>query len=93
MTEEEYRRALVDFVAEEFLPGAEQEPLTDTTPLVESGILDSLRIAILLSFIRNTFGVAIPAAKIDPRNFADIQAIAAMIVSVSVVTTSERAGG
>ena len=95
MTEEEYRAALTAFVAGEFMQGeclvegdsAEphrtgpgiEETLTPDTPLVESGILDSLRIAVLLHWIRDELGVHVPLEKIDAGHFADIATIAGML--------------
>lgn len=90
MTEDEYRTALRAFVAEEFLQGAEAEALTDSTPLVESGILDSLRIAVLLGFLRDSLGVAVPLEKIDAHNFKDIATIAGVLAGAVTVPAGDR---
>lgn len=79
MTPDEYSRALRDFIAEEFLSQEERALLTETSPLVESGILDSLRVAVLLTYIRDTLGVSVPLERIDFRTFADIRSIAGML--------------
>jgi acyl carrier protein len=70
---------LVRFVRTEFLHGEERTHLDETTPLLESGILDSLRIAVLLSYIRNDLGVQVPLAAMDATNFRDIRTIAELL--------------
>ncbi|HUQ57178.1 acyl carrier protein [Lentzea sp.] len=79
MTEEEYVSALLAFVRREFLSDSDDVELTAATPLIESGVLDSLRIAVLMAFIRDEFAVQVPLTKIDVKHFADIRTIAAML--------------
>jgi clorobiocin biosynthesis protein CloN5 len=86
---DEYISALVKFIGEEFLSESERADLDAETPLLESGILDSLRVAVLLTFIREDLGVHVPLARLDMRNFADIQTLAAMLADVAPV----RSGG
>jgi acyl carrier protein len=93
MTEEDYKSALEKFMVEEFLEGTAEQSLTETTPLVTSGILDSLRIAMLLSFIRDSLGVFVPFEKIDMRNFSDIRTIAAMLDGIAVVGAGDGGNG
>jgi acyl carrier protein len=59
------------------------EDLSASTPLLESGLLDSLRMAMLLNFIRVELGVRVPAAAIEYRNFRDAEAIGAMVHAIS----------
>jgi clorobiocin biosynthesis protein CloN5 len=87
MTEQEIRSALTKFITEEFVQDDEEILLTETTPLVESGVLDSLRIAVLLTFIRDSIGTAIPLARIDARTFADVRSIAAAIAETAAAAT------
>ncbi|GGQ17932.1 acyl carrier protein [Streptomyces roseolilacinus] len=79
MTEDDYATALVRYVGGELLPGDARDGLTDTTPLMESGLLDSLRVALLLTHIRDEFGLYVSPAKIDAHHFRDIRTIAAML--------------
>ncbi|MBU3863226.1 acyl carrier protein [Streptomyces sp. 4503] len=93
MTEEEIRSALKEFIEQEFLPDDEHAALTETTPLVESGVLDSLRIAVLLGFIRDRLGLAVPLARIDARTFADIGSIARVLIETAEPAAREGARG
>ncbi|MEO3813984.1 phosphopantetheine-binding protein [Sphaerisporangium sp. B11E5] len=70
---------LVAFIQENLVPDDEDMKVDETTPLLLSGLLDSLRTARLLNFIRREIGVPIPAAKLDPENFQDVATIVAMI--------------
>lgn len=47
------------FILEEFLPGEDPALLTDTTPLVTGGILDSLATLKLVAFLQDQFHIEI----------------------------------
>jgi acyl carrier protein len=70
---------LVAFIQENLVADDDDIKVDETTPLLLSGLLDSLRTARLLNFIRREIGVPIPASKIDPENFQDVATIVAMI--------------
>ncbi|WP_019811747.1 acyl carrier protein [Saccharomonospora halophila] len=53
--------------------------IDDRTPLLENGLLDSVRTARLLTFIRVEFGVTIPPEMIEFRHFRDARSITAMV--------------
>jgi acyl carrier protein len=89
MTEDDYRTALRGFVAEEFLDEEARPDLTDTTPLIASGILDSLRIAVLLTFIRDRLGVRVPLEKIDGVHFGTINAMVDVLTAATPVAAGE----
>jgi acyl carrier protein len=50
---------------------------------VQSGILDSLRVAVLMAFIQREFGVHVPYDKIDGQHFKDVRTIAGMLAAES----------
>ncbi|MEV4104765.1 phosphopantetheine-binding protein [Nonomuraea sp. NPDC049649] len=72
-------RRLVDFVQDNLVEDGDDLKVDETTPLLVSGLLDSLRTARLLNFIRRDLGVPVPAAKLDPENFRDVATIVAMV--------------
>jgi acyl carrier protein len=49
------------FVLEEFLPGEDPNELTDRTPLITGGILDSISTLKLVLFLEERFGITIEA--------------------------------
>ncbi|MGA4993782.1 phosphopantetheine-binding protein [Nonomuraea bangladeshensis] len=79
MTADQLSDRLVAFVQENLVPDDVELEVDETTPLLLSGLLDSLRTARLLNFIRRELGVPVPAAKLDPDNFKDVATIVALI--------------
>jgi clorobiocin biosynthesis protein CloN5 len=65
------------FLEERHLDGRAE--LAADTPLLEWGILDSLSLAELTTFIEERFGLRVPLEAIVPDNFRDLEAIAAML--------------
>ncbi len=55
----ETKEIIKSYILEEFLPGEDPALLTDDTPLVSGGILDSLATLRLVTFVRERFDVAI----------------------------------
>jgi acyl carrier protein len=75
----EITQNLIDFIQKNLVQDGDDITVDETTPLLVSGLLDSLRTARLLTFLRKDIGVAIPAAKLDPENFRDVVTIVAMV--------------
>jgi len=69
------------FILEQFLPGAEPDELTDTTPLISGGILDSLATMKLVTFIEQTFGITVQAHEADEDNLGTLRDIERLIRS------------
>jgi acyl carrier protein len=68
-----------DFIAGEILHGSQKIPLKDQDPLIESGIIDSLGVMILLTFIEERFSIQIPSEDLMPENFSSISTITDLI--------------
>lgn len=49
------------YILQEFLPGENPAALTDSTPLITGGILDSLATIKLVAFLEERFGIQIQA--------------------------------
>jgi acyl carrier protein len=58
---QEIGKAIKDYILTEFLPGENPEELTDSTPLITGGILDSLATIKLVVFLEERFKVQIQA--------------------------------
>lgn len=69
------------FILKEFLPGEDPGALTSTTPLMTSGILDSLATLKLITFLEQEFGVKIEAHEADEEHFETIDDIRALVDS------------
>jgi len=67
--------AIRDYILREFLVGENPERLTDTTPLISGGILDSIAIIKLIAFLEETYHLQIEAHEIDMKHFNTISDI------------------
>jgi len=67
------------YILKDFLPGEDPDMLTPTTPLVSSGVLDSLAMLRLVSFLEQEFSIRIEAYEADEEHFDTLQAICEMI--------------
>jgi acyl carrier protein len=84
MPKEEVVAALIAFIREKFLDGDRPGELTDESPLLEWGVLDSLNTAVLLKFIRDDLGVEVSPAYVDAVHFRDVRSIADLVVSTPI---------
>lgn len=82
-TMQEIGQAIKEFILNEFLPGEDPSALTDTTPLVTGGILDSLATINLVLFIEEQFQVKIEAHETSVDYFNTISDIEQLIRSKS----------
>ena len=65
MTSEDIKSQIKAFVLKEFLPGEAEENLTDDIGLISEGIIDSMGMLRLVSFLEEKFNVSIPAHEVD----------------------------
>jgi len=70
---------LVEFIRDKFLAGDPEGELGADTPLLQWGILDSLKVAILLTFIREQLGVIVPFQHLSAKNFGTVGGIAKLV--------------
>jgi acyl carrier protein len=68
-----------NFITNDILHGSLNHPLDDQEALIESGIIDSLGIMTLLSYVEQQFSIEISGDDLIPENFASIAAITALI--------------
>jgi acyl carrier protein len=70
-----------DFILKEFLPGEDPSELTDTTPLITGGVLDSIATLKVVIFIEERYGITMQAHEVDPEHLDTISQIAQLIRS------------
>lgn len=68
-----------DFITNDMLHGGLASPLSDEDQLVESGIVDSLGVMTLLSFLDEKFSIQVSGDDLIPENFESVSAIAALV--------------
>lgn len=75
------RQVIKDFILQEFLPGENPDELTDTTPLITGGILDSIATLKLVMFIEDKYGVQFEPHEVDKENLDTIASIVRLLTS------------
>jgi acyl carrier protein len=70
------------FILDKF-PLARKQGIQDSDPLLESGVLDSLGVLDLVSFVEQEYSVHVADDELTPENFQTIDRIAAFIESKS----------
>jgi acyl carrier protein len=58
---DEIKKAVEDYILQEFLPGEDPAELTERTPLITGGILDSISTLKLVVFLEDRFGITVEA--------------------------------
>jgi acyl carrier protein len=61
MSTQEVNQAIKEYILQEFLPGENPAELTDSTPLITGGILDSLATLKLVVFLEQRFQIQLQA--------------------------------
>ena len=67
------------FILKEFLPGEDPAELTDATPLITGGVLDSIATLKVVMFIEETFGITLQAHEVDSEHLDTIAQIAQLV--------------
>ena len=70
-----------DFILKEFLPGENPDELTETTPLISGGILDSLAALKLVAFLEEQFNITVEAHEADVEHLNTLSDIAKFVQS------------
>jgi len=81
-----------DYISRELVQDATLLPLGNATPLLETGILDSLSLLRLVMFIQDQFGIAVDDLDLVPEHFASVDAICAYLRSRAVGTAGQAGG-
>jgi acyl carrier protein len=78
---DDIKAVVKDVILREFLPGEDPSELTDTTPLITGGVLDSIATLKLVMFIEERYGISLQAHEVDPEHLDTIAQIAQLIRS------------
>jgi acyl carrier protein len=70
-----------NFIMSEFLPGESPDELTDSTPLISGGILDSIATLKLVMFLEEEFGVSIESHEVDKEHLDNLTSIVRLLQS------------
>jgi acyl carrier protein len=78
VTDQATINTLKQYIATEILDG-QDIGLDGSTPLLEWGVLNSMEIARIVSFISRSFSVDVPSERITLEHFKDLDSIATLI--------------
>jgi acyl carrier protein len=67
------------FILAEFLPGEDPDELAGDTPLMTTGILDSLATLNLVTFLEQEFDITVQAHEADAENMNTIDLISKLV--------------
>ena len=67
-------------------PGAKKRAVNDDSPLLESGIIDSLGMLDVVAFLEQTFGIKVEDEELVPDNFASIKALTDFVMNKKMLT-------
>jgi acyl carrier protein len=81
MSMQEIKEIVKKYILEEFLPGENPAELTDSTPLITGGILDSLATIKLVAFLEQRFQIQIQAHETMVDYLDTISSIAQLVSS------------
>ena len=73
------KETIRQFVQSELMRGKKVSGLAGTDNLIESGVIDSLGIQVLISFLEKNFSVSIADEDLIPDNFETVDAIWAFV--------------
>ena len=75
----EIQTTVHEFILSEFLPGEDPSELTNDTPLITGGILDSISTLKLVNFLEERFNVTIEAHEAGVDNLDSVGQIVKLI--------------
>lgn len=78
---EDIQTVVKDFILKEFLPGENPEELTESTPLITGGILDSLATLKLVLFLEENFQIKLQAYETGVDYLNSISDISSLVQS------------
>ena len=76
---EDIEKVVHSYILNEFLPGEDPRELTDRTPLITGGILDSITTLKLVVFLEDHFGITVEAHEAGVEHLDSIGQIARLI--------------
>ena len=70
---------LASFIEKHLVGEDRRLEITSTTPLIEQGIIDSMGLMQIVSFVEERTGVRVPDDEVSPENFETIETIETLV--------------
>ena len=91
-SKEDIRRSVTSYVLEEFLLGENPDSIGETTPLLSTGILDSISTMKLVSFLEDTYHIEFKPHEISANCLEDIARITKTVAEKGNANSISDAG-
>ena len=88
MNEQHIKTTAKNFILNEYLPGEDPAALTDSTPLMTTGILDSIAVLKVVNFLESEFGITIEPHEAVVENLNTLSDMAQLVISKKLPATS-----
>ena len=85
MNEQDINAALKTYILNEFLPGEDPAGLTNSTPLMTTGILDSIAVLKVVTFLEEKFGIRIEPHEAVVDNLNTLSDMTRLVMSKRVL--------
>ena len=76
---DEMKQMILNYVKKEYLEEDDDREITETTPLISGGIVDSFSMVSLKRFLEKKYAVQIPDADASPEAFDNVNSIVALV--------------
>jgi acyl carrier protein len=76
---DEISKVVRNYVIREYLEEGDDREITETTPLISGGIVDSFSMVSLKRFLEKKYNIQIPDADATPDAFDSVQRIVALV--------------
>lgn len=85
---DEVTKVVLDYVIREYLEDGDEREITETTPLISSGIVDSFSMVSLKRFLERKYSLRIPDTDATPEAFDTVQSIVALVRRFQATTAA-----
>jgi len=76
---DEMSRTVRDYIIREYVQEGDAQEITEKTPLISSGLVDSFSMVSLLRFLEKKYVIHIPDAAATPEAFDTVERIVALV--------------
>jgi len=76
---DEMKKAILDYVRREYLEEGDEREISESTPLISGGIVDSFSMVSLKRFLEKKYNIQIPDADASPEAFDTVNSIVALV--------------
>ena len=76
---DEITKVVRDYIIREYVQDGDELEITETTPLISGGVVDSFSMVSLLRFLEKKFAIHIPDSAATPEAFDSVERIVALV--------------